>query len=139
MYKDAFKIFGDLKTPAFDFNRLFDLQRRNIEAFTAANQVVSEGVQAIARRQAEVLRGNVDAVISASKDMVAGGTPEVSVEKQATLAKGLLEQTLSNVREVSEMVTKSSFEAFDLLNKRATESFEEFGKVASKTATAAKK
>lgn len=130
MYKEAFKIFGDFKTPAFDFNSLFDVQRRNIEAFTAANQVVAEGAQAVARRQAEVVRNNVDSVLSASKDAVAGGTPEFNVEKQAALAKNIFELSLSNAREVSEMVSKYSFEAFDLLNKRATQTFEELGKVA---------
>lgn len=132
MYNDVFKIFGDFKTPAFDFNSLFELQRRNVEAFAAANQVVAEGVQAIARRQAEVVRNNVDTVLNASKDLVAGGTPEINVEKQAALTKNLFEKSLANAREVSEMVTKSSFEAFDLLNKRASESIEEMGKVASK-------
>lgn len=133
MYNEAFKIFGDFKTPAFDFNSLFEVQRRNLEAFTAANQVVAEGAQAIAKRQAEVLRTNVDSVISASKEMVSGkGAPEINVEKQAGLAKDLFENSLANAREVSEMVSKSSFEAFDLLNKRAAESFEELGKVAEK-------
>lgn len=134
MYKDVFKVFGDFKTPAFDFNSLFELQRRNVEAFAAANQVVAEGVQAIARRQAEVVRNNVDSVINASKDLVANGTPEVNVEKQAALTKKLFEKSLANAREVSEMVTKSSFEAFDLLNKRASENIEEISKVASKKA-----
>lgn len=132
MFNEAFKVFGDFKTPVFDYNSLFEVHRRNFEALTAANQVVSEGVQAIARRQAEVVRGNVDAVLNASKDAVAGGTPEVNVEKQAALAKKLVEKALSNVREVSEMATKSSFEAFDVLNKRAAESFDELGKVAAK-------
>src|SRR5690606_9575060 len=86
MYNEVFKNFGDFKTPAFDFNSLFEVQRRNIEALTAANQVVAEGAQAIARRQAETLRNNVDQVLNASKDMVSGGTPEINVEKQANLS-----------------------------------------------------
>lgn len=138
-YNEVFKIFGDFKTPAFDFNSLFEVQRRNIEALTAANQVVAEGAQAIARRQAEILRNNVDEVLKASKDIVAGGTPELNVEKQANLSKALFEKSLSNAREVSEVVSKTSFEAFDLLNKRAAESFDELGAVANKVAASAKK
>lgn len=131
MQNEMFKIFGDFKTPAFDFNRLFEIQRRNLEAFAAANQVVAEGAQAIARRQAEVLRSGVDRVVEASKQAVSGGTPEISVEKQAALSKTLIEGSLANVREMSEMVTKSSFEAFDVLNKRMSESFEELSKVSA--------
>lgn len=138
-YKEAFKVFGDFKVPAFDFNSLFEVQRRNIEAFTAANQVVTEGVQNIARRQAETFRNNVDSVLSASKELAAGGAPEVSVEKQATLTKALWEKSLANAREVSEIVTKSSFEAFDVLNKRAAESFDELNTTVASAAKAAKK
>ena len=89
MYNEAFKVFGDFKTPAFDFNSLFEVHRRNFEALTAANQVVSEGVQAIARRQAEAFRTNVDSALSASKEFTASGTPEVNVEKQAALTSSL--------------------------------------------------
>lgn len=136
MYNEAFKIFGDFKTPAFDFNSLFEVQRRNIEALTAANQLVAESAQAIAKRQAEVLRSNVDEALNASKDLASNGTPELNVEKQATMSKAMFEKSLSDAREFSEMISKSSFEAFDLLNKRAAESFDELGAVAN---TAAKK
>lgn len=139
-YKEAFKVFGDFKTPAFDFNSLIEVQRRNVEAFTAANQVVTEAVQTIARRQAEVLKSNIESATAAAKELTAGGTPELSIEKQANQTKALWEKSLANVREVSEIVTKSSFEAFDVLNKRATESFEELNNSAASVAkTAAKK
>lgn len=139
MTNEFFKVFGDFKTPAFDFNSLFELQRRNLEAFAAANQVVAEGAQAIARRQANALRENVDKLLNSSKDLVSKGTPEFSLEKQAALAKDLVESSLSNTREVSEIISKSTFDAFDLLNKRAAESLDEFSDVAVKTAASAKK
>lgn len=139
MTNEFFKVFGDFKTPAFDFNNLFELQRRNLEAFAAANQVVAEGAQAIARRQANALRENVDKLLSASKDLVSKGSPEFSLEKQATLAKDFVEKSLSNAREVSEIISKVGFDSFELLNKRAVESLDELNEVAAKTATSAKK
>jgi phasin family protein len=114
-----------------DFNQLFATQRRNIEALSEANQVVVEGAQAISRRQAEVMRENVESVLKASRDMMTGGTPETNVSKQTELAKDMFEKTFNHLREISEMVTKSGFEAFDVLNRRAAETMEEIG---SKTA-----
>src|SRR4051812_13393186 len=110
--------FTDLFKNAFDFNQLFSTQRRNIEALSAANQAVVEGAQAISRRQAEVIRSNVGDVLKASKDILTSGTPETNLTKQADLAKVIFENTLSNLREITETVTKSGFEAFDVLNKR---------------------
>lgn len=125
--------FADMFKNTLDFNQLFSTQRRNIEALSAANQVVVEGAQAITRRQAEVLRSNVEDVLKASKDMMTTGTPETNLTKQADFAKSLFETALGNLREITEMATKSSFEAFDVLNKRATETLEELTKANAQT------
>ena len=49
------------------------------------------------------------------------------------------ENSLANLREMGEMITKSSFEAFDVLNRRAAESMEEISKTSTAAATASKK
>ena len=123
--------FNDMFKNMFDFNQFFSTQRRNAEALSAANQVMVENAQAISRRGAEITRENVETVLKASKDMMAGGSPEVSLSKNAEAAKDFFENALSNVREMVEMVTKSSFEAFDVLNKRAAESMEEVSKASA--------
>ena len=130
--------FNDSFKNIWDFNQLFSTQRRNIEALAEINQTIVEGAQAISRRQAEVVRDNVENVLKASKDMLSGGSPENSIAKQADFTKAIFENTLSNMREVTEMVTKSGFEAFDVLNKRTAESLEEISR-ASNSNNAAKK
>lgn len=131
-YKNA---FTDAFKNSVDFNQLFSTQRRNIEALTAANQAAVEGVQTIARRQAEIARTNVESVLKASKDILTSGTPETNMAKQAELTKSFFEGALSNLREVTELVTKSSFEVFDVLNQRAAESLEEISKASGTTGT----
>jgi phasin family protein len=127
-FKDMFS------NKAFDVNQAFSSSRRDIEAFTAAGNVVAENTQAIARRQAEVARENFDSSLKASKDMMNGGSPDVS--KNAELAKSFFENALSNMRELTEMATKSAFEAFDILNKRAAEKMEEFTSKSSASSAA---
>lgn len=130
--------FNELFKNTWDFNQMFSTQRRNIEALSEANQAVVEGCQAASRCQAEAVRENVESLLKSSKDMFNGGTPEANISKQADFARSLFENTLANLREISEMVTKSSFEAFDVLNRRAAETMEEFSK-ASATTTHSKK
>jgi phasin family protein len=121
--------FAEFFKQSLDLNQLFATQRRNIEALSAANQAFVEGAQAISRRQAEIVRDHVENVMQASRSMMSGGTPDAaSMSKQADIAKQLVENTLSNIREVTEMATKTSFEAFDVLNRRASESLEEISK-----------
>jgi len=130
--------FADMFKNTFDFSQLASNGRKNVEATSAACQVVIEGAQAISRRQAEVIRDNVENVLKASKDLLTSGTPETNLTKQADFAKTIFETTLSNLREITEMATKSSFEAFDVLNQRAAETMAEVGAATSK-ATASKK
>lgn len=137
-YADMMKMFSQFKMPEmgkmpqmpnFDMNGLTNLGRRNMEAISAANQAVSEGMQAVGRRQAELARSSVEKLLKTTKDMLVNGSPEINTAKQAELAKTMVEQSMSNLREVSELVAKSGFEAFDVLNKRAAESFSEISKL----------
>ncbi len=128
--------FTDMFKNSWDFNQFVSTGRRNMEALSAANQVVVESAQAITRRQAEVARANIDNALKVSKDIITSGTPETSISKQSDLMKAFFENTLNNLREVSELVTKSSFEAFDVINRRTAESLEE---ISSASAASAKK
>ena len=123
--------FAETLKGAFDLNQIFATQRRNVEALSAANQAFVEGAQAISRRQAEAVRDNVEQFLQASRTLFSGGAPEANLSRQADYVKETVENTLNNIREVTEMVTKSSFEVFDVLNKRATESLEELSKASN--------
>lgn len=130
-YNDYMKSW--YKTPNFDVNQVFSISRRNAEAFSAAGNVVAESVQAVSRQQAESVRTNMEQMMKAAKDMMSNGSPEINTSKQAELTKSLFETSLNNFREMSELMTKSLFEASDVINRRAAESMEEFSNL-SKTA-----
>jgi phasin family protein len=137
-YADAMKFWSSYQNPQvpnFDVNQAVSFGRRNAEALTAAGQCVSESVQAISRRQAELARAQVETLLKTSKDMLVNGSPEINTGKQVELAKTIFESSLNNLREVSELVTKSSFEVFDVLNKRASESIEEITSYAPTTSS----
>jgi phasin family protein len=131
---DFFKAFGDFSMPSIDFNDLFSLARRNMEACSAAHQVMIEGVQAVNKRAAEVMQSNVEKCMSMSRDMMSSTSPESTSKKQSDAAKEVFESCVNSAREISEMVSKSTFEAFDVLNKRAAEAMEEGSKLAKKAA-----
>lgn len=136
-YADAVKFWSEFKTPqvpSFDANSVVSFNRKNVEAATAASQALTESAQAIARRQAELARAQVEKVLKTTKDILTGGSPEVNTSKQVELAKTIFENSLSNLREVSELATKSGFEVFDVINRRAAEGLDEITSIASKPA-----
>ena len=127
-YADMMKMWSEYKAPqmpAFDISQAMASGRRNAEAVNAAGQTMAESVQAICRRQAELARAHVEKCLKTTKDMLVNGSPEINTGKQMELAKTVFESSLNNLREVSELCTKSGFEVFDVLNKRASATIEE--------------
>ena len=130
------KMFGEFKTPAVDMSGIISQFRRNAETVSTVMQIASEGVQANARRNAEIFRSNAEHALKASKELMTNASPETAASKQADLAKTWLDYNVSSVRELMEMSTKSAQQAFDVVNKRVAEQMKEFSEAAT-TATAA--
>lgn len=144
-FADMMKQFSEFKAPNFasmpnfDMNRIVSAGRKNAEACSAAGQALAESCQSIARRQAELARTQVEKTLKTCKDMLVNGSPEINTSKQVELAKSMFESSLNNLREVSELATKSCFEAFDVLNRRASETIEEVTETVAPASASKKK
>jgi phasin family protein len=123
-----------LKMPLVDVEQLMAIQRKNIEAFTAANQLTVEGVQALLRRQAEIVKETVEEAGSMVSELVAAGTPEDKMVRQVELLKSAYEHAISNAKELAELASKSNGEAAEIIAGRITDSLDEIKGVAKKTA-----
>lgn len=131
----GFQSFKTPQVPQMDVNRMFTLQRKNMEAFSAATQAVNGSLQAIARRSAEFVRDNVEEALSTSREIMTGNTaPEKAAEKQSEFAKQSFQNSLEQIREVTEMASKAQFEAFDILSARFSRSIDEVKDLSSKKA-----
>lgn len=129
---DPNKMLSELKVPGVDMEALLASQRKNIEALTAANQKTLEGMQAVAQRQAEIMAQAMNEVSAAAQQVASAGDPQQMSAKQSELIRQAFEKALANMRELAEMVNKSNTEAFDIINKRVSESIEELKALASK-------
>ena len=125
------------KMPGVDARALFESQRKNLEAFSAAQKVALEAAQAVSRRQVEILRELMEESAGAVKELTAVGKPEEKLARQTELFKQSFEHSLANLRELAEMSAKSNGEAAELINHRITEALDEI-KTAIQKAAAAK-
>lgn len=141
-FVDAFKMFGEWGSfnpasfnpasfnPAkswnpVDVNNLMAMQRRNVETVSAANQAAAEGLQAIMRRQAEIVQSGASDLFQLIKDMSVSTNHDNAAVKQANFMKTSIESAVSNVRELAEMANKSALEVFDILGNRVAENISE--------------
>jgi phasin family protein len=133
---DLTKVMADFRLPTVDVEAVVASQRKNIEALTQANQLAVEGVQAVARRQVEIARQAVEEYTSLLRDLSTPVAPEDRLAKQVDVVKGAMEKGLANARELAELATKANTEAFNVINKRFTESLDEVRDFAKKRVAA---
>jgi phasin family protein len=135
----AFSAMQNSKTsqfPQVDVNKLLTLQRKNVEAMAEVGKAFGEGAQAIARLSTEFFRDSVEEALGASRDLIASASaPEKAAAKQGEFAKSVVKSSVEQLREVSEVAAKTSFEAFDILSNRFNSSIDEAKNIASTTAS----
>jgi phasin family protein len=96
------KIATTFKVPGVDTNVFFEMQRKNVEALTAFNKIALEGVQTVARRQAEIMRDGMKEASDAVSAITAAKTVEEKMAKQAEMAKA------AYVKSIAERASTSS-------------------------------
>jgi len=126
------KFLKTYKLPGVDVDSIVASQKKNVEALTGANRVVFEGLQAVARRQAEILQETMNEASKAVDALSKAGSPQEIAAKQAELAKLAFERALANARELAELVAKSNQEATNTINARISASLDELKDAALK-------
>lgn len=120
------------KLPGVDVDAIVASQKKNLEALTSANRVAIEGLQAVVKRQAEILQETMNEASKAVDALSKAGSPPEVAAKQAELAKDAFERALSNMRELAELVTKANQDATSTINARISASLDEMKEVALK-------
>lgn len=132
----------DFNVPSVDVDSIVDAQKKNVEAISSASKMAFEGAQAIMERQGELAHKAIEEITEAVKDLSEASSPQEGISKQADVTKDALERSLSNVSELTDMMTKSNQAVFDLLNKRINQVITEYQEMIETTeakATATKK
>ena len=120
------KMMKDFKLPGVDMDAVVANQRKNVEALTSANRVALDGMQAVVKRQVEIVQETMNEASTAFQSISKAGSPPEAAAKQAELAKNAFERALGNGRELAEMISKAQQEATSAINARIAESLDEF-------------
>lgn len=122
---DFAKAFRDVNMPGFDPSALAAAQQRNIDAIAAANRRAFEGYQALVKRQAEIFQETMHEIAELMRQSVSVGATDGNAAKQAELLRQSVEKALANVRELTEIASKTNSETFETINQRLRENLEE--------------
>ncbi|GAB0114009.1 phasin family protein [Acidisoma sp. C75] len=117
-----------------ELTALMETHKRNLAALTAANKLIFEGAQAITQRQMEVMRRQMADLTQATTMLATTAEPKERAARQAELLKTAYEHSVSDLREVEDLLRKSSSEALDLIHGRFLAALEEVKTVMEKKA-----
>jgi len=122
---DMTKMFADFRFRPFDVEAVWAAQRRNIEAFSLANQLAVEAVHAVAKRQMEMTQQSFEDLSGLMRDMTQPVSTEARIAKQTEYAKKIIDKGLTHGREIATMAAKTGGEVAEVLQKRTAESLDE--------------
>jgi phasin family protein len=123
---DVTRLFSSLKMPAIpEATALLDMHRRNLATLAAANKMIFEGAQAIVQRQMELAQRQVADLSEAAKSLATVTGPQERVAKQTALVKSAYEKSISDLKELEDLMRSSSTEALDMVHQRFLASLDE--------------
>ncbi len=122
---DVTKLMGEFKLPQVDVEALVAAQRKNIETLSTANKLALEGMQAVAKRNMEIMQQSLADMTEAMKAIASAEAPQAKAAKQAELLKSTYEKAMQNIRELQDMIQKMSGDTLGVLNRRVGEALDE--------------
>jgi len=124
-FADFTKIIDRFKVPGIDFSALAESGRKDMEALVEANKAAYQGLQALARKQAEMLTEAMNGIQEAAR-RAAGATPGT---RTSDLAREAYHKTLADMKELADIVRKAQSEALTRVTDRAIEHLQELKKM----------
>ena len=109
------------------FKTMLEMQRKNIQALTDANQRVIRGWQTLAQRQTEMVSQFIQDNSGLAREGLRDGTAQEKLTRQADIVKSYCDRSLAHSRELGEIVRQCTIEAAEVLNQRVAASLAELG------------
>lgn len=129
---DFSKMLESFKFPGVDMTSLLEARRKDVEALAEANTLAYEGMQALVRKQTEMLNASAREIQAAAGRM-SGENPMESMAQRRDFVQQALKTAFENMRELAEMAQKSQTEALAAISKRAEQTMRELKAQSNRT------
>src|SRR5258706_15769479 len=87
-FVDVTKILEQFKLPGVDLHAVLEARRKDVEALTQANRIAYENMQALAKREAEILQQTMTEWQAAMAGMAGKSPAEKGTEGNGASAQG---------------------------------------------------
>jgi phasin family protein len=115
-----------------DVKTMMESSRRNMRAFSMAQQLALESLQVISQRQSSMASDIAAECSNLLRESMDSGKPEDKISDQSLIIKQIYEKTVDHMRELSDLINQSSQETADVMNKRIAASLAELSDAVSR-------
>lgn len=109
----------------FDVSTIMEMQRRNAQALSTAQQLTLESLQVIAQRFGAMMTDFTAEQTDLLRGTMRTAEPADKMAEQTLIMQSLYERLVQHMREINDMITQSSHETADVLHSRVGSSFTE--------------
>lgn len=99
--------------------------QKNLEALAQANRIAVEGVQAVMRRQAEVVQQTIAELTETVKTLASAGMAKPDPAKNADAIKEAYTRAVAHSKELADLMQRANTEATEVLHKRVSAALDE--------------
>ncbi|MEO8559530.1 MAG: TIGR01841 family phasin [Rhodospirillales bacterium] len=123
-FGDVTAMMAQFKMPGIDMAAIVEARRKDIQALVDANTASFESMQALAKKQTEMLSQAMQGMQEAAKSAV-GTNGAADVAKQGEVIRKGFEKTLANMKELADMAKHAQSEAMARITQRASHQMQE--------------
>lgn len=118
------KIIEQFKATGVDMSGLIESGRKDINALIDANEAASNAMQALARKQTEMLAAALQDMVAAARSVASqGAAPDHA--KHAEQARASYERVVSELNDLTDIARKAQTDAMQAISQRTEQSLEE--------------
>lgn len=130
---DMFKnMMGSMKVPQIDKDAILANHRKNLEALTEANRMAADVMQSISQLQSQYVKKTFDD-FNKMFSMAIAKKSEDSFVKTAQQAKDGISNAVDHTAKVANMISKSSKDIYDVIQKRMADHNNEWKNMSGKS------
>ena len=126
------KMFEQFKMPGVDMTAMMAERRKDIEAVVAVNKSAYEAMQALGKKQTEMMQETMQGLQQAASSAAANATSGKGfgdAQTQTVMARAGFEKALADMKELAEIARKSQADAMAIMTQRASQQMLEIQKM----------
>lgn len=119
-------------TPGLSADTLMGAQRRYLEAWTTANQIMVDAMRTVIQRQTELAQSGMQDFLTGTGTMLQPGAGAPGAADPFGKMREFYEKAFSNFKELTEIMVKAQTEAMNVLSQCVTTNLDELKRTASR-------